>query len=266
MYLSNSKPTCLVFAGHDPSGGAGVQADIEALASVSCHAVTVLTGLTVQDTSNVYAVTPAEVTALIEQARAVLADIPIQAIKIGMVPSAEVAEAIHTLLRDYFDVPVILDPVVRAGGGGQLQDEETQAALRTLLFPLTTVLTPNSPEARQFAAGADTLDACGMALLETGCEYVLITGGHESGDQVCNRLYGNNRCLETFNWPRLSGEYHGSGCTLSSSIAGLLAHGKEPLTAVRHAQQFTWDSLNHATRIGQGQLKPNRFYWAESKD
>lgn len=254
-------PTCLVFSGHDPSGGAGVQADIEALAGMGCHAATLITCLTVQDTQNVHSVDAVPAAALIEQARTILADMPVQSVKIGLVPNTEMAEAIHTLLVDYPDMPVVLDPIVSAGGGRQILRQDTADAIQNLLFPLTTVLTPNSKEARSFACNADTLDACGIALLETGCDYVLLTGGHEPGEQVVNKLYGNNRCLERFQWARLPHEYHGSGCTLASSIAGLLAHGHEPHSAVREAQQYTWETLKHAYVTGKGQLQPHRFFW-----
>lgn len=262
MANSTISPTCLVFSGHDPSGGAGVQADIEALASVGSHAATVITALTVQDTLDVYAVESVNTSLLIQQARTLLADIQPAAVKIGLIPDVAIAEAIHSILIDIPDVPVVLDPVIRAGGGTELQNEETRDAVSSLLLPLATVVTPNAQEARQFARNADSVDACGIALLESGCGYVLITGGDGDDKQVINKLYANNRCLETFTWQRLPYEYHGSGCTLASGIAGLLSHGHEPHSAVREAQQYTWDALNNAYQTGRGQLQPHRFFWA----
>lgn len=260
----NKVPVCLVFAGHDPSGGAGIQADIEALASNGCHAMTLVTCLTSQDTQNLYSIQSTPASHLIEQARTLLADVSIDVIKIGLVPNVEIAEAIHVLVQEYPGIPVVLDPVLRAGGGTAVQNNETSEAMKNLLLPLTTILTPNGPEARALASNADTLDACGIALLDEGCEYVLITGGHENTDGVTNKLYGNHRCLEQFHWTRLANRYHGSGCTLASSIAGLLAHGHEPHSAVREAQQYTWDTLKHAYQTGQGQLQPHRFYWTDA--
>jgi hydroxymethylpyrimidine/phosphomethylpyrimidine kinase len=254
-------PTCLVFSGHDPIGGAGIQADIETLASMRVHAATLVTALTAQDSVNVYAVEPVSTALLIQQARTLLADIRPAVIKIGLVPSVMIAEAIYTIIGDLPDIPVVLDPIVRAGGGKALQDRQTCEAVRTLLFPLATVATPNEREARAFAGNADSPEACAMSLLESGCEYVLITGGDNDEQQVTNRLYGNNRCLELFNWPRLPRQYHGSGCTLASAIAGLLSHGHEPLSAVREAQQYTWNCLDNAYPTGSGQLHPDRFFW-----
>lgn len=257
-------PSVLVFAGLDPTGGAGLQADIEAIASMGCHAAPVATALTVQDTRDVQASYPVEPTTLIEAARAVLEDLPVAACKVGLVGSVGLVEAIHSILADYPTLPLVLDPVLASGAGSALAGDEVQDALATLLFPRTTVLTPNSREARALAPEADSLAAAGQALLARGCELVLITGTHEPTDRVVNLLYGNLRQLETFTWDRLPGEYHGSGCTLASAIAGLLAQGDEPFTAIRQAQEYTWESLKHAYRIGQGQLIPNRLFWARS--
>ena len=262
MISSVDTPTCLVFSGHDPSGGAGIQADIEAIASTGSHAATVITALTVQDTIDVYSVEPVAPSLLIHQARTLLSDITPTAIKIGLIPDVAIAEAIHSILVDIPNVPVVLDPVIRAGGGAELQNQDTCDAIISLLLPLATVITPNVQEAKMLARNADSVDACGIALLESGCRYVLITGGDSGGEQVNNKLYANNRCLETFSWPRLPYEYHGSGCTLASGIAGLLSHGHEPNSAIREAQQYTWESLKHAYRTGDGQLQPQRFYWA----
>ncbi len=259
-------PVVMTLAGNDPTGGAGLQADIEAIASMGAHAVPVVTALTVQDTLNVMRLDPVDSTIVIEQARAVLEDIPVAAIKIGLIGSLENIEVIHTLLHDYPDIPVVLDPILRAGGGSRLASDEMHTALLELLLPYTTVLTPNSEEARTLAHEADTLDACAQELLDTGCELVLITGTHENSEAVDNRLYGNHRLLETFSWERLPHSYHGSGCTLSSAIAGLLAQGLEPFTAIHEAQEYTWESLKQGYRLGMGQHHPNRLFWARNNE
>ena len=254
-------PVVLAFAGHDPSGGAGIQADIEALASQGCHAATVITALTTQDTQDVSDFRPLEVTDVIAQARAVLEDMPVAVIKLGMLGSVENVEAIHTILTDYPQIPVVIDPVLASGHGVSLGGQEMIEAMKTLLLPLTTVLTPNSLEARALATGADTLDACAQALMDHGVEYLLVTGSHERTPEVVNRLYHNNRLLETFTWERLPHSYHGSGCTLAASIAGLLAQGLEPFTAFHEAQDYTWNALRRGYRPGLGQHLPHRFFW-----
>jgi len=255
----------MALSGNDPTGGAGIQADIETLASMGCHCAPVITALTVQDTQGVISYQPVDNTLLIEQARAVLEDMPVAAIKIGMIGSVYNVESIHTLLMDYPDIPVVLDPVLAGGGGGALSDDDMVDAIASMLIPQTTVLTPNSEEARILSPGADTLDACAQQLLDMGCEYALITGTHENTPTVENRLYAEHRKLETFTWERLSGSYHGSGCTLASAIAGLLAHGLQPFAAVHEAQEYTWESLQQGYRLGMGQCLPNRFFWARAE-
>lgn len=260
-------PVVMTLAGNDPSGGAGIAADIETLISLGCHPAPVITALTVQDTHNVQALFPIDSDQVLAQARAVLDDMPVAAFKIGVIGSAENAAALHALLTAYPDIPVVLDPILAAGGGTELADKTLIEAIQTLLLPLTTILTPNSVEARRLAPEADTLNACAMALLARGCQYVLISGGHEPTDEIINTLYGNNRLLETFRWPRLSNDYHGSGCTLATAIAALIAQGRElhsdsPSSAIYRAQHYTWRSLQAGYRAGGGQLLPNRLFWA----
>jgi len=260
--MTQTVPTILVLSGLDPSGGAGLQADIEAMASHGCHACPIMTVNTTQDTSNVYDLVACDADLLARQMRTILEDIPVSTIKIGLLSDIAVIESIHNVLSDYPDIPVILDPVLKSGAGSSLVGVDVQQSLTRLLLPLTTVLTPNTLEARQLAPHADNLDACAMALLDMGCEFVLLTGSHESTEKVTNTLYGNRRLLETFHWQRLPDEYHGSGCTLAASIAGLLAQGYEPFSAIHQAQQYTWECLSHAYRSGKGQLIPNRLFWA----
>ncbi len=262
----SSVPVVMVFSGNDPSGGAGIQADIEALMSHGCHTAPVVTTLTIQDTQNVVGYTPLDGELIMEQARTVLEDMPVAAFKLGLLTSSEAVQAIHAVLEDYPDIPVIMDPVLASGNGHMLADDDVVESMNELLLPQVTVLTPNSMEARLLAPQADTLDACAMALLERGVEFVLITGSHENTPEVKNTLYANNRILDTFNWERLEGSFHGSGCTLAASIAGLLAQGLEPFSAVHEAQEYTWQSLSEAYRIGMGQQIPNRLFWARGED
>ena len=258
-------PAVMAFSGNDPTGGAGIQADIESLASMGCHAAPVITSLTIQDTQDIQGYVPIDASLLVQQARAVLEDMPVAAFKIGMLGSVDVIEAVHTILTDYADIPVVLDPVLVAGGGSEIADEEMIDAITSLLLPQTTILTPNSIEARILAHEADTLDACAQELLEMGCDYVLVTGTHEATTEVTNTLYGNRRKLESFTWERLPETYHGSGCTLASAIAGLVAQGMEPFTAIHEAQEYTWESLRAGYRLGMGQHLPNRFFWARDE-
>lgn len=262
-------PIVLTFAATDPTSGAGMQADLLTICALGCHPLAVVTAITAQDTAGVEGVTAIDSDWVSEQARLVLEDMPVAAFKIGMLGSVENIAAVAEVVSDYPDVPLVLDPVLASGRGDELANENMISAMRELLLPQTTLLTPNSAEARRLVQddGDETedfqLDACARRLLGFGCEYVLITGTHEQSPQVINTLYGSDgRIVRTDTWERLPGSYHGSGCTLASAIAATLANGLELSEAVREAQEYTWQSLAAAFRPGMGQYIPDRFFWA----
>lgn len=248
-------------SGHDPSGGAGIQADIEAIKAQGCHASTVITCLTVQDTHNVYQVTPLPAAGILEQARCILADMPVQVFKIGLSGSLENIASIKQILEQHPDIPVVLDPVLAAGGGTTLASQQLTQAICTQLLPLTTIATPNIPEAQQLT-GQEELADCAHILAGYGCLYSLITGTHatqtESQQPVINTLFKGSEIVSEYAWPRLPGSFHGSGCTLASNIAAHLAAGKTVVDAVAQAQQYTWNSLKNATTQGSDQKIPDR--------
>ena len=259
-------PVVLVFAGNDPTGGAGLQADIETLGSLGCHAAPVVTAITIQDTVGVKHYTPVDTNLVIAQARAVLEDMPVAAIKAGMLGSADNVTALSAIMQDYPEIPLILDPVLASGRGDPLADEALEEALVSLLIPQTALLTPNTLELMRLAQDSDNIDAAAQELLSMGCAFVLVTGTHENTPEVVNRLYGNRRLLETFSWERLPHSYHGSGCTLASACAATFAHGFDPIDAVAEAQDFTWHALQAGGRLGMGQHLPDRLYWARNED
>jgi hydroxymethylpyrimidine/phosphomethylpyrimidine kinase len=268
---SPSLPQVLVFAASDPSGGAGIQADILTLASLGCHPLTALTALTVQDTVGVQSVHPVSAELLEQQARTVLEDMPVAAFKIGVLGSVENVLAVAEIVSDYPETPLIFDPVLASGRGDELSGEEIISAIREVLLPQTTLLTPNAPEARRLAENADdegepSIDVCAQRLIAMGAQYVLITGTHESTPGVVNTLYGAAGVIRRDRWERLPGSYHGSGCTLASAIAGCIAGGASIEDAVRDAQDYTWQTLANAFRGGMGQLIPDRFFWARGED
>ncbi len=259
-----SPPAILCLSGFDPSGGAGIQADIESIASMGGHAVPVITALTVQNTQNVSYFQPIETQLFTDQVSKLLEDVAVKAIKIGMVGSLNIIEAISEILKENPELPVIYDPVLAAGGGAKLTETGMLAAIQELLLPHTTILTPNSPEAR-LLSNENELNACGIKLMEQGCDAVLLTGTHEESEHVDNMWFYEGRHVETFSWDRLPNEYHGSGCTLASAIAALIAQGLDPFNAINEAQDYSWNTLKHAFKISdKGQLIPNRFYWQHS--
>ena len=263
-------PIVLSFAASDPTGGAGIQADILTLASLGCHPATVITALTVQDTAGVEAVLPVDADWIADQARALLEDMPAAVFKLGMLGTVEAIAAIAEIVSDYPDVPLVFDPVLASGRGDQFASEDMIDAMLELLLPQTMVLTPNSLEARRLAASDEDPESPGLAecahrLLGTGCGFVLVTGTHENSEQVLNTLYDLRGVVRNDRWPRLPGSYHGSGCTLASAIAAHLALGWTVDEAVAAAQAYTWQSLKAGFRPGMGQFLPDRF-WQRHED
>jgi hydroxymethylpyrimidine/phosphomethylpyrimidine kinase len=261
-------PLVLTFAASDPSSGAGIQADLLTLSSMGCHPLSVITALTVQDTIGVEAMRAVDAEWVADQARALLEDMPVDAFKIGVLGSVENIGVIAEILSDYPDVPLVLDPVLASGRGDELATEEMAAALREWLLPHTTIVTPNSIEVRRLA-DLDDEDApladCAARLVDAGCEYVLVTGTHEPTRDVVNTLYGQGGVVRADTWTRLPGSYHGSGCTLASAIAAMLANGLDLAEAVREAQDYTWHALERAYRPGMGQFLPDRLFWAREE-
>lgn len=261
--MSKHRPVVLSFSGHDPSGGAGVQADIETMISHQCHSCSVITALTEQDSRNVKRLIPQKAADIVQQAETLFADLPIAAIKIGLIGHVDTARAIQQILLQHPRLPVVLDPVLAAGGGTELANQQLLEAIIELMLPLTTVLTPNSPEARQLSK-LDNLQECGRRLQTLGAKYVLITGTHEASDLVHNQAFMPEGESQIFNWERLPYHYHGSGCTLASAIAALMAQGLDAYTAISEAQEFTWQSLHDAYLPGKGQHNPQRLFWVEA--
>lgn len=260
-------PVVMTFAASDPTCGAGLQADLLTIAAHGCHPLTVVTALTVQDTTGVEDLLPLEAGWVADQARALLEDMPVAAFKLGMLGSVEAIAAVAEVLSDYPDTPVVFDPVLASGRGDAFADEDAVDAMIELLLPLTDILTPNSLEARRLAQelgpsaeATPDLAECARRLIAAGSAHVLVTGTHEHGPRVVNTLYGSHGPVRQDEWERLPGSYHGSGCTLASAIAAQLAWGQPLPTAVRAAQEYTWHSLAHGFRPGMGQFVPNRLW------
>jgi hydroxymethylpyrimidine/phosphomethylpyrimidine kinase len=254
-----ARATVLVLSGLDPSGGAGVAADILAVAAQGAHALPLVTALTVQDNERVFSVVPVDADLLLRQARVLAARIRIDAVKIGIPGSGANAAAIAALVaelrREDPELPVVLDPVLASGHGDVLSADDALRALDCLL-PLATLLLPNLPEAARLA-GDGTVEEQARRLLRVGCGHVLITGGHADGEHVVNRCFGPDG-ERTWRWPRLAGAFHGSGCTLAAAAAARLALGESMDTALAQAQAYVHEALAGAYAIAPGQLMPRR--------
>jgi hydroxymethylpyrimidine/phosphomethylpyrimidine kinase len=243
-------PLVLTFAASDPTGGAGLQADLLTLAALGCHPLSVVTGLTVQDTRGVDSLTATDPGLVERQATKLLAELKVAAFKLGVLGSAENARVIGAIVAKHPRVPLVLDPVLASGRGDALAGDAAIEALLEAIVPRATLATPNTLEARRLGGE--------RALIERGCKYVLVTGTHEATSDVVNTLYDARGKVREDRWPRLPGSYHGSGCTLASAVAAQLAHGRSMEDAVREAQEFTWRSLSAGFRPADGQFIPWR--------
>ncbi len=257
----STRRNVLVFAGLDPSGGAGIQADIEAIGAMGAHALPIITALTVQDNDHVFAVNPVDANILRHQAQVLIEKIQIAAIKIGIVgnkANAEVIVSVIKYLRKHQpDLPVVLDTVLASGHGDALSDDNPEAAIFPLLG-LATLVMPNLPEAVRLCGGEHQIEIQAQHLLGLGPQHVLIKGGHgKTEHEVINRWFTHDDGHEWV-WQRLPGAFHGSGCTLASAIAAALACGKPMRNALGKAQLYVHQTLEKSYQIAPGQRVPNR--------
>ena len=266
---SMTRSCVLVFAGLDPSGGAGIQADSQAIAAMGAHALPIVTTLTVQDNDRVYGITPVDPHIVQQQIAVLINKIDIAAIKIGIVGSAAIAEliasCINTLRQNNPQLPVVLDPVLASGHGDVLTREDAIQIIAPLR-KIATLITPNTLEAHklthkhteQHTSEIRTIEQQADLLMQ-GTPHVLIKGGHAQDENVINRWFSQEQ-QRSWSWPRLQGEFHGSGCTLASAIAAGLAQGWSMEMSLDKAQTYTQQALESAFAIAAGQLIPQRTH------
>lgn len=256
--MTEAAPPCvLVFSGLDPGGGAGLAADILAIAAQGAHALPVATALTCQDNDRVYESCPVDAGLVMRQAAPLTAAFGIAAVKLGIPGNAANAAAIARVIRELRSrtpgLPVVLDPVLASGHGDALGQGSALAALHALL-PLATIVLPNLPElARLEAAGA-------------ACAQLLVTGGHADGDVVVNRWLQDGVERRAWHWPRLPGAFHGSGCTLAAALAARLALGEAMEAALDRAQAYTHHTLAQSFAPAPGQRIPRRLLRLNEKE
>jgi hydroxymethylpyrimidine/phosphomethylpyrimidine kinase len=256
-------PRLLTIAGSDSGGGAGVQADLKAFARCGAHGMSAITAITAQNTVAVTDVYPLPPEAIVAQVRAVAEDIGVDAVKIGMLGTEETIAAVVEALGLVGDVPVVLDPVMVAESGARLLDEQAEAALRTGLLPLVTVVTPNLLEARALAgAGGEGPETDGEAERlaraihalgpgGAGPANVVVTGGHR--EHSSDLFFDGERVVEIPGERHPGGAAHGSGCTHSSALAAHLALGLDPLAAARQAKRIASEAVRDGLRgLGAG--------------
>ena len=253
MTGSRRPPVCLTIAGSDSGGGAGIQADLKAFAACGTHGTSAITALTAQNTVAVVAVQPVPGPFIVEQVRAVVSDLGVDAVKIGMLGSIATIDAVEEALGLLpAGVPVVLDPVMVAESGARLLDPEAQEALAARIVPRATVVTPNVPEARVLA-GDDGLDGeeLARAVHRLGPRAVVVTGGHR--EEAVDVLFDGEEVLEIPGPRHPDGAAHGSGCTHSSALAAHLAHGWPLAQAAQAARAVAAEAVRHGLReVGRG--------------
>jgi len=255
-------PCVLVFSGSDPSGGAGMQADIPAISALGCHPLSVPTALTVQDNVSVFAVHALEAELIRHQAQVLIDRFEIGAVKLGIAGNRRNAEVIAELILQLRarqpDLPVVFDPVLANGKGDRLSADDAVRAIEPL-YAVATVITPNLNEANRLCGDALAPEQQAALLMQRGCGHVLLKGGHGPQHQdVVNRWFGPGGASASWRWQRLPDEFHGSGCTLAAALAAQLAQGLGMREAIAAAQQYCQYTLETSYAIAAGQRIPNR--------
>ena len=244
----------LVFAGLDPSGGAGISADIEAINQFGITTLPIVTALTAQNTCEVTQLKTVDCALIEAQYRAVVTDIDFQVVKIGLLGSSEQTKTIAHCLSEKPQLSIVLDPIIRASSDRQLVDESVILTMREQLIPLATIITPNQEELALLAPDLEE----SSAVQSLNCSWVLLTGTDGAQREVEHRLYYQGELHSSFRYAKLPGEYHGSGCTLASAISALLALGIDVDIACKRALDYCYQTLLNAKKLGKMQYHPNR--------
>ncbi len=255
---------CLTIAGSDCSGGAGIQADLKTFSAHGIYGMSVITSVVAENTCRVLSVHNLPTNEIEQQIDAVFEDIEVDAVKLGMLPSAEIICAVADKLRYYKPKIIVCDPVLVATSGDSLSDGNTLTAMREQLFPIVNLLTPNMDEARVISGvdikSADDFDNASKVIQgEMGVKNLLIKGGHLEG-QCVDILYGEDDVI-TFCQERIdSPNTHGTGCTLSSAITANLANGMSMEDSIRNAKEFVTMAIKKSYTVGHGHSPVNHFY------
>lgn len=260
---NSNPPVVLCFSALDPSGGGGLQADIESVASMGCHCAPVATALCATATAENNEAIPVETTLLIEQARSILEDMPVQAVKVGFAGSVANVEAIHSILQDYPHLPLIIHPAFCLWDRDSIEQADLPSALTALLLPLSEVAVISLNEAHIIAKEADTIDATAQAITSKGCRHLLLTQSLAKENRSTTGLYGSSGVIKHYEWEQTPPTCHGATSTLAAAIAALRAHDCPVQAAVEQAQNYTWQALAAARQLGFGRPVPHRLFWAD---
>lgn len=266
-------PLILTFGPADPVGALGIQSDVTVFGMHGCHGLSVVTGLLVADSARVDDIQPIDSSSVVEQARMLLEDMPVSAIKVGTMASLEQIAAIAEIVSDYADVPLILDPFTSALPDCGTRDDDILTLIHQLLVPQASVLVLSQTELVRFAdcwrdpGGEDVLAEDAAELTASGCGHVLVTGVGGGDGARANQLYDRDGLAASLDWPqRLPGPFVGAGCTLSAALAAGMARGVAAPDALPAAHAYLNGALAHACRFGMGRLVPNKIFHVPGAD
>lgn len=257
-------------AGSDSSAGAGIQADLKSIAACGGYGVSALTAITAQNTQGVLDVLELPAARVVAQIDAIFADMRVAAVKTGMLAGAAIVQAVAAALRRLQPPHLVVDPVMRAQSGDALLDPDAATALRSVLLPLASVVTPNRHEAEALSGlpvhHVDAAVAAGRAILQSGCGAVLVKGGHLDGATAQDVLVTRGG-VEVYAAPRLAVRHtHGTGCTLSAALATFLGRGLELRDAVGRAKRYVTEAIRAGIDIGQGSGPTDHFFYLRGTD
>ena len=269
---SQLSPIILSFGATDPIGAIGIHADLATFASMGCHGLAIITSILVGDTSQVDDIHPIEAEIVSDQARAVLEDVQVLACKVGLVGSVENVTVIAEIVSDYPELHLVLDPFNSSIPDLDAEKEDLLIAVCELLIPQTTVLVISKTELSLLSEtwkeadaqdDGDDMIADAMILIDSGCEFVLVTGAQGKENSIANILIDSSGVIRTDEWQQIQDAHLGASSTLSAAIAAMLANGLDVPEAVMEAQEFTFASITHAQRLGMGKLIPDRYFWTK---
>jgi len=260
---SANPPVVLAFSALDPSGASGIQSDIETAASLGCHCAPIITAMCTDGDSQQMDYFDVEPTLVIEQARSVLSEMEVRAVKLGFLGSQEVAEAVHSILNDFALLPVVSQPGLDILENATPEYEDYVEAYINLILPATNIACLSLAEARSLTKEIDTVDTTAHALLSHGCHMALITGTHRVTSALHNGIYGSKGLVKSYLWDHEISSCRGSSSTLTMSMASYLAHGFNDFQALEQAQNFTSKAIKAARYLGFGKRIPHRFFWAD---
>ena len=263
MNSSANPPVILTFSALDPSGCGGIQADIETASSLGCHCAPIVTGMCAEGFQPKVETFATDETIVIEQARSILEEMDVRAIKLGFLSSTAIAEAVHSIISDYEELPVINHPALCLYDPENPDQQNFIEAYTTLILPATDTAIFSLYEAREIAMESDNISSAAHFLINQGCGNVLITGTGKETQQFQNSLFNENGLVKNYVWEQEPPTCHGSSSTLTMSSACYIAHGFDYKQATDNAQNFTWQAMRASRELGFQRLTPHRFYWAD---